>query len=76
MLSDCHNVLIVPQVTLETSTLEVYENVSTIVFSLARSGDTSVPAVVQFKTMDVAVDDGLVGEEPARGKQGLGKSTT
>ncbi len=60
------NVSTVPQVTLSTDYLEVYENVSVINFAVDRSGDTSIPAVVHFKTINVAVDDET--ERPARGE--------
>ncbi len=63
------NVSTVPQVTLSTDYLEVYENVSVINFAVDRSGDTSIPAVVHFKTINVAVDDET--ERPARGESPL-----
>ena len=55
---------------LETDSLDVYENASEITFVLTRSEDVSLPAVVYFRTMDITLpEDTPLDEEAAKGWQ-------
>ena len=63
------SISLVPRVSLESDTKDVFENVTFANFVLTREGDVSVPATVVLRTRDLPlVDIPYLGDEAARGR--------
>ena len=63
------SISLVPRVSLESDTKDVFENVTFANFVLTREGDLSAPATVVFRTRDLPLEDiPYPGDEAARGR--------
>ena len=53
---------IVPAVSLLSEVIEVFENETEVLVTLVRKGDTSLPATVHLRTMQLFVENAAISE--------------
>ena len=51
-----------PAVSLLSEVFEVFENETEVVVTLVRKGDTSLPATVHLRTMQLSVENAAISE--------------